>query len=81
MTLTAPGTPNRLFTREFLTLLATGTTLMMGTGSLLAILPVYVVDELGGTELTAGVVMGSSAINGATQSLLVRPDDRSARGP
>jgi len=57
-----PGPQNRLFTREFLTLLATGTTLMLGMGALLAILPVYVVDELDGTELTAGVVMGSAAL-------------------
>ena len=51
-----------LFTAEFFILLATGTTLMLGMGAILAILPVYVVDELGGTELTAGVVMGSSAV-------------------
>ena len=51
-----------LFTPEFVLLLGCGTTLMLGMGALLAILPVYVVDELDGTELTAGVVMGSSAV-------------------
>ncbi len=51
-----------LFTREFLTLLATGTSLMLGSGALLAILPVYVVEELDGTELTAGLVMGCAAV-------------------
>lgn len=62
MTQTAATAPGRLFTREFLTLLATGTSLMLGSGAILAILPVFVVDELGGTELTAGIVMGSAAV-------------------
>jgi MFS family permease len=58
----ADTTQGRLFTREFLILLATGTSLMLGSGAILAILPVFVVDELGGTELTAGIVMGSAAV-------------------
>lgn len=60
--MTTDTASGRLFTREFLTVLATGTTLMLGSGALLAILPVYVVDELDGTELTAGIVMGSAAV-------------------
>lgn len=60
--MTTRTTSDTLFTREFLTLLATGTSLMLGMGAILAILPVYVVDELDGTELTAGIVMGSSAV-------------------
>lgn len=40
-----------------------------GAGILNALVPTYVVDELGGTEATAGTVMGSIAIT----SLLSRP--------
>jgi MFS family permease len=35
----------------------------LGNGALNALLPRYVVDELGGTEVTAGVVMGSMAVS------------------
>ena len=53
----------RLFTPEFLLLIATGITYSLGTGALNALLPPFVVDELGGgTEATAGFVMGSMAI-------------------
>lgn len=40
-----------------------------GTGILNALVPIFVVDELGGTEATAGTVMGSIAI----PALLSRP--------
>lgn len=53
---------DRLFTPEFLLLIATGITYSLGTGALNALLPPFVVDELGGTEATAGFVMGSMAI-------------------
>ena len=69
--------PDRLFSREFLTVLATGTSLMLGSGALLAILPVYVVDELDGTELTAGIVMGSAAVPAlVSRAWLGRMSDR-----
>jgi MFS family permease len=51
-----------LFTAEFLRLMATGATYMLAIGALTAILPLYVVDELDGTEATAGIIMGSMAI-------------------
>ena len=41
----------------------------LGAGSLNALLPRYVVDALGGTELTAGVVMGAMAVS----ALFTRP--------
>ncbi len=53
---------DRLFTAEFLLLMATGMTYSLGTGALNALLPPFVVDELGGTEATSGFVMGSMAI-------------------
>ena len=58
-------------------MLATGTSLMLGSGALLAILPVYVVDELDGTELTAGIVMGSAAVPAlVSRAWLGRMSDR-----
>lgn len=76
-TVSTQAAPGQLFTREFLTLLATGTSLMLGSGAILAILPVYVVDELGGTELTAGIVMGSAAVTALmSRAWLGRMSDR-----
>ena len=49
-----------LFTRQFLLLIVVGATNSLGTGALNALLPPFVVDELGGTEATAGIVMGGS---------------------
>ena len=66
-----------LFTPEFFALLATGCTLMLGNGALFASLPPYVVEELGGTEATAGVVMGSAAITAlVSRAWLGRMTDR-----
>lgn len=56
------GQPTVLFGREFNLLMATGVTNSLGTGALNALLPPFVVEELGGTEATAGIVMGSMAI-------------------
>ena len=79
MTQIADTTQGRLFTREFLILLATGTSLMLGSGAILAILPVFVVDELGGTELTAGIVMGSAAVPALLSRAWLGRNERSSR--
>ncbi len=60
---TSESTSEPLLTREFWTLLAAASVFYLGTGALNALLPRYVVDELSGTELTAGIVMGSLAIS------------------
>lgn len=68
---------NRLFTREFGLLMATGMTNSLGTGALNALLPPFVVNELGGTEATAGIVMGSMAITALlSRAFLGRVADR-----
>lgn len=56
-------------TREFGVLMVGSVLYFGGTGILNALVPTYVVDELGGTEATAGTVMGSIAIT----ALLSRP--------
>jgi len=55
--------------REFGVLMGGSMLYFGGTGILNALVPTYVVDELGGTEATAGTVMGSIAIT----ALLSRP--------
>ena len=68
---------DRLFTPEFGLLMATGITNSLGTGALNALLPPFVVDELGGTEATAGIVMGSMAITALlSRAFLGRVADR-----
>lgn len=59
----------RLLTGQFLLLMAGSSMFFGGFGVLNALVPPYVVDVLGGTEATAGLVMGSFAIT----SLLSRP--------
>jgi MFS family permease len=54
---------------QFAVLMVVSVLFFGGTGILNALVPTYVVDELGGTEATAGIVMGSIAIT----SLLSRP--------
>jgi len=72
-----PVDADRLFTREFGLLMATGITNSLGTGALNALLPPFVVDELGGTEATAGIVMGSMAITALlSRAFLGRVADR-----
>ncbi len=63
------SSPSRLLTPEFGVLMFGSTLYFGGTGILNALVPTYVVDELGGSEATAGTVMGSIAIS----SLLSRP--------
>jgi MFS family permease len=54
---------------EFAVLMVSSVLFFGGTGILNALVPTFVVDELGGTEATAGTVMGSIAIT----SLVSRP--------
>lgn len=61
--------PARLLTVEFGILMAASALYFGGAGILNALVPTFVVDELGGSEATAGTVMGSIAIT----SLLSRP--------
>lgn len=64
-----PSDAPRLLTTQFVVLMVGGSLYFAGTGILNALVPIFVVDELGGTEATAGVVMGSIAIS----SLVTRP--------
>lgn len=58
------GAPSqRLLTPQFAILMVTGSVYFFGIGGLNALMPPYVVDELGGTEATSGIVMGSLAIS------------------
>ncbi|MEM7412062.1 MAG: MFS transporter [Myxococcota bacterium] len=57
------GSRPRLLTPEFWTLTASASVFFLGTSAVNALLPRFVVDELGGSELTAGIVMGSTAIS------------------
>lgn len=61
--------PRSLLTREFLTIAASAALYFLAAGALNALIPLFVVDELGGTEATSGFVMGSFAIT----ALLTRP--------
>lgn len=63
------ATGDRLLTREFLTVGAASGLYFLAFGALNALTPLFVVDELGGTEATSGFVMGSLAIS----ALLSRP--------
>lgn len=59
-----PGSgPQRLLSRQFAILAASTSCFFLGIGSLNVLLPQFVVDELGGSEATAGFAMGSMAIS------------------
>lgn len=62
MTGAATASKDRLFTREFVSLVGLTSIYALGGGAMLALLPPFVVDVLDGTEATAGVVMGSMAV-------------------
>lgn len=73
----APEPSDRLITREFATLMVAVSIFFLATGAVNALLPKFVVDELGGTEATAGLVMGSAAISAiATRIWFGRTADR-----
>lgn len=64
-------------TREFATLMVTTSIFFLATGAVNALLPKFVVDELSGSEATAGFVMGSAAISAiATRIWFGRTADR-----
>lgn len=66
-----------LMSREFATLMVTASVYFLATGAVNALLPKFVVDELGGTEATAGFVMGSAAFSAlATRIWFGRTADR-----
>ncbi|MEM8746750.1 MAG: MFS transporter [Actinomycetota bacterium] len=68
----------RLFTPEFAILSLATALYNGGFGALNVLLPQYVVDVLGGTETTAGIVMGSMAITAlVSRPFLGRMADRS----
>lgn len=52
----------RLISREFLILAAATTLYFVGMGASNPLMPKFVVDELGGSDATAGLVMGSFAV-------------------
>ena len=54
---------DKLFEREFLALLFVSSLFFLGMGAMNALLPKFVVDELSGTETTAGLVMGAMAVS------------------
>lgn len=63
--------------REFVTLMVMAAVFFLATGALNALLPKFVVDEIGGTEATAGFVMGSAAFSAlATRIWFGRTADR-----
>jgi MFS family permease len=73
----SPLDPERLMSREFATLMVTASVYFLATGAVNALLPKFVVDELGGTEATAGFVMGSAAFSAlATRIWFGRTADR-----
>ena len=72
-----PMDSERLMSREFATLMVTASVYFLATGAVNALLPKFVVDELGGTEATAGFVMGSAAFSAlATRIWFGRTADR-----
>ena len=72
-----PHANDRLLNREFVILMLTASVYFLATGAVNALLPKFVVDELGGTEATAGFVMGSAAFSAlATRIWFGRTADR-----
>ena len=58
----APG-HQRLFSRQFAILAAATSCFFLGAGAVNVLLPQYVVDDLGGSEASAGIAMGSMAVS------------------
>jgi MFS family permease len=53
----------RLLSRQFVILAAATSCFFLGAGAVNVLLPQYVVDDLGGSEASAGVAMGSMAVS------------------
>lgn len=77
MTTSTTAGSERLVTPQFAILMLTGSVYFFGVGGLNSLIPPYVVDELGGSETTSGVVMGSFAISAlVTRAAFGRTADR-----
>ena len=53
----------RLLSRQFVILATATSCFFLGAGAVNVLLPQYVVDDLGGSEASAGVAMGSMAVS------------------
>ena len=72
--------PERIVSRPFLTLALSGLLFYMSMAATMPVLPRYVKDELGGSNTTVGVVVGSMAISAiALRPFLGRIGDRRGR--
>lgn len=77
MTTSTTAGSERLVTPQFAILMLTGSVYFFGVGGLNSLIPPYIVDELGGSETTSGVVMGSFAISAlVTRAAFGRTADR-----
>ena len=65
----SPQPPERVFTRQFLTVVVAGLFYFFSLGMLLPIVPLFVAGPLGGSELAVGILVGSFSIG----AVLIRP--------
>ncbi len=73
----AASDDDRILTPSFVLVLVSSSLFFFGFGTMNALVPTFVVDELGGTEATAGFVMGSFALTALlTRVLWGRASDR-----
>lgn len=79
---TRPAGHTSLFTREFWTLMAAASVFFVAIGAVNALLPRFVVEDLGQSEAVAGAVMGAMAITAlATRFRFGRFGDRNGARP
>ena len=64
-----PQPPERVITRQFLTVVVAGLFYFFSLGMLLPIVPLFVAGPLGGSELAVGILVGSFSIG----AVLIRP--------
>ncbi len=65
----SPQPPERVITRQFLTVVVAGRFYFFSLGMLLPIVPLFVAGPLGGSELAVGILVGSFSIG----AVLIRP--------
>ncbi len=65
----SPQPPDRVITRQFLTVVVAGLFYFFSLGMLLPIVPLFVAGPLGGSELAVGILVGSFSIG----AVLIRP--------
>ena len=65
----SPQPPERVITRQFLTVVVAGLFYFFSLGMLLPIVPLFVAGPLGGSELAVGILVGSFSIG----AVLIRP--------